>query len=74
VEAALSVYLENLAITLGPREQLAIAEFAEAFLVISKVLAVNAAKDSTIKDKLRVDHHNAQTKADNYNLNYELMI
>jgi chaperonin GroEL (HSP60 family) len=38
VEAALSVYLENLATTLGSREQLAIAEFAESFLIIPKVL------------------------------------
>ncbi|RZR75276.1 hypothetical protein BHM03_00053496 [Ensete ventricosum] len=38
VEAALSVYLEYLATTLGSREQLAIAEFAESFLVIPKVV------------------------------------
>jgi TCP-1/cpn60 chaperonin family len=38
VEAALSVYLEYLATTLGSREQLAIAEFAEALLIIPKVL------------------------------------
>ena len=38
MEAALSVYLENLATTLGSREQLAIAEFAEALLVIPKVI------------------------------------
>jgi chaperonin GroEL (HSP60 family) len=38
VEAALSVYLENLATTLGSREQLAIAEFAESLLIIPKVL------------------------------------
>lgn len=37
VEAALSVYLEYLATTLGSREQLAIAEFAEALLIIPKV-------------------------------------
>lgn len=37
MEAALSVYLENLATTLGSREQLAIAEFAEALLIIPKV-------------------------------------
>jgi len=36
VEAALSIYLENFATTLGSREQLAIAEFAEALLVIPK--------------------------------------
>ncbi|GJN23949.1 hypothetical protein PR202_gb11649 [Eleusine coracana subsp. coracana] len=65
VEAALSVYLENLATTLGSREQLAIAEFAESFLIIPKVLSVNAAKDATeLVAKLRAYHHTAQTKAD----------
>jgi chaperonin GroEL (HSP60 family) len=44
VEAGLSVYLENFATSLGSREQLAIAEFADALLVIPKTLAVNAAK------------------------------
>ncbi|XP_057827437.2 T-complex protein 1 subunit alpha isoform X2 [Cryptomeria japonica] len=69
VEAALSVYLENLATTLGSREQLAIAEFAEALLIIPKVLAVNAAKDATeLVAKLRAYHHSAQTKADKQNL------
>ncbi len=47
VEAALSIYLENFATTLGSREQLAIAEVADALLVIPKSLAVNAAKDAT---------------------------
>ncbi|CAH2053254.1 unnamed protein product [Thlaspi arvense] len=65
VEAALSVYLEHLATTLGSREQLAIAEFADALLIIPKVLAVNAAKDATeLVAKLRAYHHTAQTKAD----------
>jgi T-complex protein 1 subunit alpha len=65
VEAALSVYLENLATTLGSREQLAIAEFAESFLIIPKVLSGNAAKDATeLVAKLRAYHHMAQTKAD----------
>eukprot|EP00249_Psilotum_nudum_P021577 c28159_g2_i1 orf=712-2346(-) len=69
VEAALSVYLENLATTLGSREQLAIAEFAEALLIIPKTLAVNAAKDATeLVAKLRAYHHNAQTKADKQHL------
>ncbi|KAG8391585.1 hypothetical protein BUALT_Bualt01G0202800 [Buddleja alternifolia] len=69
VEAALSVYLENLATTLGSREQLAIAEFAESLLVIPKVLAVNAAKDATeLVAKLRAYHHTAQTKADKKHL------
>jgi len=62
VEAALSIYLENFATTLGSREQLAIAEFAEALLVIPKTLAVNAAKDATeLVAKLRAHHNAAQT-------------
>ncbi len=44
VEAALSMHLEQYAKSLGSREQLAIAEFADALLVIPKTLAVNAAK------------------------------
>ncbi|KAJ1912451.1 chaperonin-containing T-complex alpha subunit Cct1 [Tieghemiomyces parasiticus] len=67
VETALSIYLENFATTLGSREQLAIAEFASALLVIPKTLAVNAAKDSTdLVAKLRAYHNAAQnvTRAD----------
>ncbi|RUS22932.1 T-complex protein 1 subunit alpha [Endogone sp. FLAS-F59071] len=70
VEAALSIYLEKFATTLvssersedeGSREQLAIAEFANALLVIPKTLAVNAAKDSTeLVSKLRAFHNAAQ--------------
>jgi len=64
VEAALSIYLENFATTLGSREQLAIAEFAEALLVIPKTLAVNAAQDATeLVAKLRAHHNAAQTDA-----------
>lgn len=45
----------------GSREQLAIAEFANALLVIPKTLAVNAAKDSTeLVAKLRAYHNAAQ--------------
>lgn len=61
VESALSIYLEQFAMTLGSREQLAIAEFAQALLVIPKTLAVNAAKDSTdLVAKLRAYHDAAQ--------------
>jgi T-complex protein 1 subunit alpha len=61
VEAALSIYLENFANTIESREQLAIAEFAEAILVIPKTLAVNAALDSTeLVAKLRAYHNAAQ--------------
>jgi T-complex protein 1 subunit alpha len=69
VEAALSVSLENFATTLGSREQLAIAEFADALLVIPKTLAVNAAKDATeLVAKLRAYHYTAQTKPDKAHL------
>ncbi|BFZ62545.1 chaperonin-containing T-complex alpha subunit Cct1 [Saitoella coloradoensis] len=61
VETALSIYLENFATTLGSREQLAIAEFANALLVIPKTLAVNAAKDSSdLTAKLRAYHAASQ--------------
>lgn len=67
VEAALSIYLENFATSVGSREQLAIAEFANALLVIPKCLAVNAAKDSTdLTAKLRAYHNNSQLKPDQY--------
>lgn len=44
VEAALSIHLEKYATTLGSKEQLAIAEFADALLVIPRTLSVNAAQ------------------------------
>jgi T-complex protein 1 subunit alpha len=65
VEASLSIYLENFAHTLGSREQMAIAEFAQALLVIPKTLAINAACDATeLVAKLRADHHHAQQEKD----------
>jgi len=61
VETALSIWLENFATTLGSREQLAIAEYANAMLVIPKQLAVNAAKDSSdLVAKLRAYHNASQ--------------
>lgn len=47
VETALHIYLEEFAGTVGSREQLAIAEFAQSLLVIPKTLSVNAAKDAS---------------------------
>lgn len=45
----------------GSREQLAIAEFANSLLIIPKILATNAAKDSTeLVAKLRAYHNSAQ--------------
>eukprot|EP01095_Lingulamoeba_sp_RSL-Kostka_P012829 TRINITY_DN515_c0_g1_i1.p1 TRINITY_DN515_c0_g1~~TRINITY_DN515_c0_g1_i1.p1 ORF type:complete len:553 (-),score=222.30 TRINITY_DN515_c0_g1_i1:282-1940(-) len=62
VEAALSIYLENFAHTIGTREQLAISQFSESLLVIPKVLAVNAAQDaSELVAKLRAHHNASQT-------------
>nr|AFK11360.1 Tcp1 protein [Callorhinchus milii] len=71
VEAALSIYLENYATSLGSREQLAIAEFARAMLVIPKTLAVNAAQDSTdLVAKLRAFHNEAQVNPDRKTLKW----
>lgn len=65
VEVALSIFLDDFARTLGSREQLAIAEFSEALLVIPKTLAMNAAKDATdLIAKLRVFHNAAQKSDD----------
>lgn len=65
VEAALSIYLDDFARTLGSREQLAIAEFSEALLCIPKILANNASQDATdLIAKLRVYHNVAQTTED----------
>jgi T-complex protein 1 subunit alpha len=64
VEVSLSVFLDDFARTLGSREQLAIAEFSEALLVIPKTLSMNAAKDATdLISKLRVFHNHAQKAA-----------
>lgn len=57
------------------REQLAIAEFARALLVIPKTLAVNAAQDATdLVAKLRAFHNSSQTKADHANLKWFVKI
>lgn len=62
VEAAVSIYLENFATTLGSREQLAIAEFAQALLVIPKTLAMNAAQDAIeLTAKLCAVHNASQS-------------
>lgn len=64
-EAALNVWLEQFATTLASREQLSVAEFAHALLIIPKTLASNAAKDATeLVAKLRAFHNKAQTNKD----------
>jgi len=70
-EAALSIYLETFATSLGSREQLAIAEFAKSLLVIPKTLAVNAAKDATdLVSKLRAYHNSSQIKTEHAHLKW----
>lgn len=60
-EAALSVYLDEYAETVGSREQMVISEYADALLVIPKTLAVNAARDaSELVAKLRSAHARGQ--------------
>ncbi|XP_007461836.1 PREDICTED: T-complex protein 1 subunit alpha-like, partial [Lipotes vexillifer] len=71
VEAALSIYLENYATSMGSREQLAIAEFARSLLVIPNTLAVNAAQDSIdLVAKLRAFHNEAQVNPERKNLKW----
>jgi T-complex protein 1 subunit alpha len=67
VEADLNIYLEDFASTLGSREQLAVAEFARALLVIPKTLALNAAMDAPDLTAKLCAYHNAgqQKKAEN---------
>ncbi|ERF72684.1 T-complex protein 1 subunit alpha [Endocarpon pusillum Z07020] len=65
VETALHIYLEEFAVTVGSREQLAIGEFAQSLLIVPKTLAVNAAKDSSeLVAQLRVRHALAQRVQD----------
>ncbi|MES1909304.1 MAG: hypothetical protein MHM6MM_002065 [Cercozoa sp. M6MM] len=66
-EAALSTYLEHVADQMGSRQQLAIAEFAQALLVIPKCLAVNSALDATeLVSKLCAYHNKWQTGDDEH--------
>ncbi len=61
VETALHIYLEEFAVFVGSREQLAIGEFAQSLLIIPRTLAVNAAKDaSDLVAQLRSLHATSQ--------------
>ena len=65
VETALHIYLEEFAVTVSSREQLAIGEFSNALLIVPKLLAVNAAKDATeLVSALRVRHALSQRVQD----------
>lgn len=70
VETALHIYLEEFAVTVGSREQLAIGEFAQSLLVIPRTLAVNAAKDaSELVAQLRSYHAASQRISQESNSN-----
>lgn len=70
-EAALSMYLENYATSMGPWEQIAIAEFSRSFFIIPNTLVANAAQDSTDLDvKLRAFHNEAQVNPERKNLKW----
>ena len=65
VETALHIYLEEFAVTVSSREQLAIGEFSQALLIVPKTLAINAAKDATeLVAQLRVRHALSQRAQD----------
>jgi len=71
VEVALSIYLEGLATSMSGREQLAVAEYASALLVIPRVLTINAAHDATeLTAKLRALHNSSQTVAGKEDLRF----
>jgi len=71
VEAAVNVYLENFSTSLASREQLPVAEFANALLVIPKTLATNAAQDATqLVAKLRAFHNKSQHEKSMVHLKY----
>ncbi|KAK5078130.1 chaperonin-containing T-complex alpha subunit Cct1 [Lithohypha guttulata] len=61
VETALHMWLEEYALTIASREQLAVGEFSQSLLVVPKTLAVNAALDSSeLVAQLRIRHAVAQ--------------
>lgn len=61
VETAVATYLEGVATSMSSKEQMAIAQYAEALLVIPRVLSVNAAKDATeLVSQLKAHHYACQ--------------
>mmetsp|Transcript_22525 Transcript_22525/g.32909 ORF Transcript_22525/g.32909 Transcript_22525/m.32909 type:complete len:553 (-) Transcript_22525:167-1825(-) len=64
VETALATHLEGVATSMSSREQLAVAQYAEALLVIPRVLSVNAAKDATeLVSQLKAHHYAHQNSS-----------
>lgn len=70
-ETALSLHLEDYARTLESKEQLVVAAYAEALLVIPTTLALNAALDAIdLTSKLRVVQHKARVDKDKSDYKY----
>lgn len=66
VEAALSVFLTKFSNQLSSAEQIPIVDYAEALLVIPKVLALNAAQDATeLVSKMKAIHSAQQDEPEN---------
>lgn len=66
VEAALCIFLTKFSNQLSSSEQIPIVEFAEALLVIPKVLALNAAQDAVeLVSKLKAIHTAQQEDPEN---------
>jgi len=64
-EIALNIYLDGYAKTLGTKEQIAIAEFAEGMMIIPKTLSMNAALNANeLVCNLRKLHYVSQTRDD----------
>mmetsp|Transcript_8741 Transcript_8741/g.14868 ORF Transcript_8741/g.14868 Transcript_8741/m.14868 type:complete len:546 (+) Transcript_8741:54-1691(+) len=75
VETAVAMHLDGVATAMSSREQLAVSQYAEALMVIPRVLSVNAAKDATeLVSVLKSHHYTAQhppaSGATNENLKY----
>ncbi|CAD7940473.1 unnamed protein product [Amoebophrya sp. A25] len=61
VETQLSLHLDDFSRSLDSKEQLAVAQFADALMVIPTTLTCNAALDAIdLTSKLRVAHHAAR--------------
>jgi len=72
VEVATSIYLDDFARSMGSREQLAVAEFAESLNVIPKTLAINAAKDANdLLSKMKSVHNKAQKGSEEDTLKFK---
>jgi T-complex protein 1 subunit alpha len=71
IETALSVHLEGFALSLGPEVQLPVSKYAEALMVIPKILCVNAALDATdLTAKLYTVQDTAQSSKEGINKEY----